>query len=51
MFAPFQARASEKWNDQPGGTVVERYTDPQTEVEYVLVEFDKSPGRYYVYYG
>lgn len=37
----------ETWNGQPGGTVVERYE--QDGVEYVLVEFEKSPGKYYLY--
>ena len=50
MFKPFQSRAYAKWDNKPGGNVVERYTDPLTQVEYVLVEFDNSPGRYYVYY-
>lgn len=51
MFKPLQARAWEVWDNQPGGRIVERYTDPLTEVEYVLVEFEKSPGKYYVYYA
>lgn len=50
-FASPQARAWEVWDNQPGGTIVERYTDPLTEVEYVYVEFDNSPGVYYVYYA
>lgn len=36
-----------KWNDEPGGTVVDRYTEDGTE--YVLVEFKNSPGHRYVY--
>ena len=45
------ARAYETWDNQPGGTVIERYTDPNTGMEYVLVEFEKTPGRYFVYYA
>jgi hypothetical protein len=35
------------WDNQPGGTVVDRYTDDG--VRYVVVEFENSPGRRYVY--
>jgi hypothetical protein len=38
------------WDDQPGGTIRERYTDDEGQ-EYVLVEFDNSPGLLYVYYA
>jgi hypothetical protein len=35
------------WNDEPGGTVVDRYEfDGQ---QYVVVEFKNSPGVKYVY--
>ena len=37
-----------QWDNQPGGTVVERYT-AEDGTKYVLVEFEKSPGQYYVY--
>lgn len=51
MLKPIQAQAYAVWDNSPGGTVVEKYIDPLTEVEYVLVEFDNSPGKYYVYYA
>lgn len=47
----FADRAYAKWDNQPGGTVVEKYTDPLTGITYVLVEFENSPGEYYVYYA
>jgi hypothetical protein len=37
------------WNDEPGGTVVERFADKGTK--YVLVEFENSPGIFYTYLG
>lgn len=50
-FASPQARAYAVWDDAPGGTIVGRYTDPLTEVEYLFVEFEGSPGVQYVYYA
>jgi hypothetical protein len=38
-----------KWDDQVGGKVVDSWTEGSTK--YVLVEFEKSPGRYYLYLG
>lgn len=50
-FASPQARAYAVWDESMGGHVVERYTDPLTEVEYLYIEFDNSPGVRYVYYA
>lgn len=47
-FAP-ERRAYAVWDDQPGGRVVERWKD-EFGIEYVMVEFDNSPGKQYVYY-
>jgi hypothetical protein len=44
-------KATAVWDDQPGGKVVGEYTDPFTGTKYVLVEFEKSPGKLYVYYA
>lgn len=39
----------EEWDDQPGGTIKKRFT--QDGVEYVYVEFENSPGKWYLYYA
>lgn len=39
------------WDNAPGGKIVERYTDPNTGLKYVLVEFEKTPGTFYVYFA
>ena len=36
-----------KWDNNPGGTVVDRYTEDG--VEYVVVEFKNSPDEKYLY--
>lgn len=52
MWNPMLAtRAYDTWNNEPGGTVVGRMTDPLTGTKYVLVEFENSPGKIYVYYA
>lgn len=48
-FAPEQ-KAYAVWDNAPGGTVVERWTDNDGQ-GYVLVEFEKSPGALYVYFA
>jgi hypothetical protein len=40
-------RATKKWDNEPGGTVVEEFEQDGTK--YVLVEFKRTPGRYFVY--
>lgn len=38
---------TKKWDNSPGGTVVDRFTEDG--VEYVIVEFKNSPGTGYIY--
>jgi hypothetical protein len=40
----FLQPALEVWDDRPGGTVVDRYTD--NGVKYVVVEFKRDGSRY-----
>jgi len=47
-FAPLNQQYR-TWDNAPGGTVVERFKDAFSGVEYVLVEFEKSPGVRYKY--
>ncbi len=35
------------WDNQPGGTIVDRQT--YEGVEYLVVEFKNSPGKRYIY--
>ena len=37
------------WEDQPGGTVKHRFT--KDGEDYVYVEFENSPGKWYLYYA
>lgn len=37
----------EVWDNEPGGTVVNRFTEDG--VQYVEVEFKNSPGQTYLY--
>lgn len=37
------------WEGEPGGTVIERFTEDG--VDYVVVEFEKSPGVRYTYFA
>jgi len=39
----------EVWDNRPGGTVVDRYS--KDGVEFVSVEFEKSPGTIYTFYA
>ena len=48
-FLP-ERRAFAVWDDQPGGKVLERWTD-ELGLTYVLVEFENSPGKHYVYFA
>ena len=47
MFNGFIFGATEVWDDEPGGTVVKRFT--QDGEKYVYVEFKNSPGKWYLY--
>lgn len=48
-FSP-ERNAYAVWDNSPGGSVIKRFKD-QWDIEYVIVEFDKTPGKYYVYYA
>lgn len=37
----------ETWDNEPGGTVVERFT--QNGTKFVRVEFKRTPGIFYLY--
>jgi hypothetical protein len=53
MIYPFGTEfrfADKKWDNAPGGRVVQTYTD-HIGVKYVDVEFKKSPGVIYTYYA
>lgn len=49
MWNGFFSGILEEWDNQPGGKVVKRFQEDG--IKYVYVEFEKSPGKWYLYYA
>lgn len=39
------------WDDPPGATIVDRFIDRETGIEYVVATFKNSGDKTYIYYA